>query len=403
MLGIAQLGKRLPVTGGRVRVRTMSGKRIKVRGMLRTHRSGFFAIASNRLPRRFVVQISGGRVKTRAGGRRVATGRLQALVRRRSPATVTLAHVTFGTTVQARVKRRSGGSKSSARKRTLRAMRLPSYVSLGVDDRVNPRYVQKSVVRRLVRKYHGIPGLSKRVTKLALTGGSLRLSHLKQRPARVPVRAGRVRAQEVDESCLSVLGDFDPASLATCLGSSALAVAEAISGGNQQAQVIDALGSISADLQNVSTQVSDLQADLNDDFLEMMATQAQDQYDDAAAAANALVGEIAADFDQLTTIAAADPTNPNFNAFVYGRSIADPSPFSLSADAWFQPSPSTWGYSNWFGAGSGLIEFLGPGTGQIIPYPTAGSGQLMGPTGVWLNAPITGDDYGYTPPPSPTD
>lgn len=127
--GWALLGPNERISGGKVDVHTMDGTQITGGKPMRTSSTGTFSVPVTRLPKRYVVTVSGGRVN----GWRVR-GRLGVVVtgpRRGTVQTVT----PITTLIAARVGRH--GSVTRAEREIRRVLKLPSYRDLYDDQRID--------------------------------------------------------------------------------------------------------------------------------------------------------------------------------------------------------------------------------------------------------------------------
>ena len=171
--GKAQLSHGLRVRGARLSVETLRGEPITTyensqgkkvpfpKGMTTSAGGGIF-LPTRGLPRRFVVVVKGKSAKKKNG-----YGTYRAFVDRKEPPTV---KVSFGTTAAVATYRLAKGkwSVAKASKRTVAAMRLPSYTRLGFDDRVNPVFVSKKIL--LDKSGGDIDKIVKRTARAARKG-----------------------------------------------------------------------------------------------------------------------------------------------------------------------------------------------------------------------------------------
>lgn len=294
--GLAQVAKRYPVAGARVRAETLRGKPLPLRwgrnALRRTQSSGAFVLPRRGLPKHFVVVLCGGRIHGRK-----ANGMFRAVVSRSPRGDV--AQVSLGTTVQTDVYRSMRGNRGysarvlrKAHNRTLRTVRLPRYLVLGWDDRVNPRFIRGARLQRYAKKYRGYGPLARRVEWL--------VRHNKTIPLSSPVgRSTRVSSTDVVDDCADAVFGFTPEALAECAASGALAIVSAAFGPSPSSEILADLQQVNTDLAGLSQQLSDLQAEVNSDFLDLVADQAQDEYD---AAARELLPTTSAIQAQLTSV-----------------------------------------------------------------------------------------------------
>ncbi len=307
--GLAQVAKHYPVAGARVLAETMRGKPLHLAwghgaALRRTQASGAFLLPRRGLPRHFVVKIRGGRIHGRK-----TKGVFRAVVSRSPRGEV--AEVSLGTTVQTNVYRSMRGKRSysahvlrRAHNRTLHTVRLPRYLVLGWDDRVNPRFIRGKRLQHYAKRFGGYGALARRVEWLA--------RHDKTIPLSTPIGgepggSTRVKGADVVEDCADATFDFTPKALAECVASGALAIVSSAFGPAPSSQVLQDLQDVTVDLADLSQQLSNLQADINTDFLDLVADQAQDEYNAAARELLPTTSDIQAQLTSLSQLAANVP------------------------------------------------------------------------------------------------
>ena len=304
--GIAQVAKGYPIRGGKVRAESLRGKRLPIawrssRAGRHTQPSGAFSLPSKGLPKHFVVVVQGGRVHGRK-----AKGTFRAVAAKRNGA-INVSQVSLGTTVQTDVYRSMRGKRGysarvlrKAHNRTLRSVRLPRYLVLGWDDRVNPRFIRGARLQRYAKKYGGYGPLARRVEWLVRHNKTIPLS------AQV-ARSRQVSSTDVVDDCADAVFGFTPEALAECAASGALAIVSAAFGPSPSSEVLGDLQQINTDLAGLSQQLSDLQAGVNSDFLDLVADEAQDEYDAAARELLATSSAIQAQLISVAQLAANIP------------------------------------------------------------------------------------------------
>ena len=305
VVGLAQVAKGYPIRHGRVLVENLRGKRLAIRrhhhrGLRYTQKTGAFALPKQGLPRRFVVVVRGGKIHGRA-----TKGTFRAVVTRSVRRGV--AQVSMGTTVQTSLYRSMRGKRSfsarvlrKAHNRILRTVRLPRYLTLGWDDRVNPRFIRGKRLQKYAKELGGYRALARRVERAARRHKTIPLAS----PAG---RTARVASADVVEDCADATFDFTPKALAECVASGALAVVSSAFGPSPTTQVVQALQDVNTDLADLSQQLSSLQADLNSDFLDLVAEDAQDEYNAAARELLPITSGIQAQLVSLSRVAANVP------------------------------------------------------------------------------------------------
>ncbi len=344
ILGVAVVAKGQPIAGGQVSAETLAGVPLTIRwgrdsAMRTTRANGAFALPRTGLPGRFVVVVRGGHAlgsRTHATFRTVYSGRAHALA---------TAQVSLGTTLQVvayrHLRGRSDARLRTARARVIRALRFPGHLSLGFDDRVNPRYVSADRVRSLARRHGGVSNLvgylnrtvvqRKVIARLGLGGTAPRrqMSRESQGAARVSeMIRQRVRnradlddslldlqdrrppnesGEEIPDECSITMLTLSVESLAGCAIATTLVVGLNAWGDSPLAGDGPALREISQQLGELQTQVSNLQEAVQTGFLDLMAANSIQAYNTAAALPANTTVNIAQGINYLAQIALFSP------------------------------------------------------------------------------------------------
>lgn len=307
--GLAQVASGFPVRRGLVRAETLQGKRLTVhwgahKSLRRSQSTGAFALPLRGLPSRFVVVVRGGTIH----GRR-SRGTFRAVVTPEVRRNV--AQVSLGTTVQTSLYRSLRGRKSFSRKalrkahnRTLHTVRLPRFLQLGFDDRVNPRFVNGRRLQKYAKKAGGYRSLNRRVVHLALRHGTIPLAS----------RVGRVtpvQQSDVVEDCSEAAFEFTPEALTECAASGALTVANYAMNNTSDSQAAADLMDIYGDIHALQTQLSDLQAEVKTDFLDLLVSIDDDDYNTAAGDLSTITDGISSAMTSLEALSGTTPSQAN--------------------------------------------------------------------------------------------
>ena len=306
ILGIAQIAKGRPIAAGRISAETLAGQPLAIQwdrylAPRTTQSSGAFALPSAGLPTRFVIVVRGGRVYGRS-----AKAAFRAIVTRR-PDRPQLAHVTLVTTVHVAAYRhilRTQGAAAAtlprARTRALRALGLPAFLRVGFDDRVNPRFVSGTRVHRLARNHGGLAGL------IGYLNGLMRQRHVLPAPG---LGGGSAQARLIEQEDCGILDVvYEPVILSDCALSLVLeTVSLAFESSAEQAEAIAELDAINTSISDLQTEVSNLAAAVNTDFIDLTAANTREDYNLAAQGLGPTTSQIQTYVDQLATLAANVP------------------------------------------------------------------------------------------------
>lgn len=242
--GWALLGPRQRVHGGVVRVWTMDARSILAGAPDRTSKTGTFDVRVRRLPRRFVVSVTGGRVN----GWKVG-GTLGVVVeRRRVGDAVVVTPLT--TVIAARVG--THWSVARAEREARRLFKLPSWYDVYGDARIDGRAFDGG---RFVRAAHRRGGLQRYADRLA---GRIGRGHVTFRGPAVAHSSG------IGAGALSLLGLVGKGAVGG-VGSAAVGKLLATLGfgdGAQLAEMRRTLEEIKLQLEQISRQLIEVRADI---------------------------------------------------------------------------------------------------------------------------------------------
>lgn len=279
--GKAQLSRGLRMRGAKITVENLKGKRLKEFKARKTTAGGGVFFKAKGLPTHFVVAVS-GTSRPKSNG----YGTLRAFVDRHQSTTV---EVSFGTTVAVQTYRLADGkwSRSKSIKRTIKALRLPSFTRVGFDDRVNRAYISRKI---LLQKSKGnIDKMSMKVAKAAKSGKKSYKFYSGQGPYGVTGPQGTLGLAKLPKGgkrgreLTGVVADLENV---FNYGSALWADVSAGSATSTTNQELNQLQSLNNQMDQLSEQVSNLQTSLNNGLAALAAQDAQYNYNNLVNAFN---------------------------------------------------------------------------------------------------------------------
>lgn len=309
--GIASTGAAGVVRSGKVEIKSLAGRPLKAHVLTKqTSKYGYFAVSRLGLPKRFVVQVSGGKVARKDGAKikvKRSNARLLSVVPKPKPKVrSTKVNVTIGTTVAARVGlvKWRNAAKPRAVKLTKKALGLPAWSKLGTYDRLLSHYVSTHTIHRKAKNGTKLNQLIDRITKSAKKGKFFAKlgqgERAQYRPHRNAAKAkSKAKGKENRPEQRGAIEDVD---LALDVVSGALGVSSLLgSNGLSDAldQIEDQLNQIQTTLNQIETQLSNLQDEMQAEFAALSLQVSNDQLATLSTEANQTGAQITEAVDQL--------------------------------------------------------------------------------------------------------
>lgn len=292
--GTASTGADAVIRGGTVSVKSLQGKPLAATVITKkTNKNGFFAVSRLGLPKRFVVQVAGGKVALKTSKKTKHTrsnAKLMAAVpKSKKKVRNTRADVTIGTTVAARIgiARWHNAAKPKAIKLAKKTLGLPVHAKLGTYDRLLKHYVSAHTIHKQAKSGKRLAQLIDKITKKAKKGKRHQAlgqgERAKYRPHRagvskqVSMRAAAELDLELINGAIGLTGLFDD---------SDSGIEDALDEINEQ------LTEINSQLQTISTQLSTLQDEVQTGISVLSLQMSQDQLDTLNAVNNSTASDI---------------------------------------------------------------------------------------------------------------
>lgn len=337
--GFAALGEGSPVRGATVTVRSLKGKPLHAAlASRRTEKNGFYLVSRLGLPKRFVVEISGGKAvlktKKKRKTKRITVGNdttLMAAVAAPKPKQRnTFADVTLGTTIAARVgiERWGNAANSRAVRYAKRSLGMPAWTELGHSDHYLRRYVDPSNVDKLRRQSKGLDRLIGRIVKRAKRGKKSPVKLGTRIPAAVTSSLFKARSADANVHTRIAFGEFadSAAIIGTALGIYSLFAPDSV-----DSEILDELQVISDQLQQIENTLTTIQGDLvtmqddmNTQFATLSLQLANSNYQQISSQFQTLSGQVIYAVQQLQNAnnLAGMITEPNSSSAAIPTSLA---------------------------------------------------------------------------------
>lgn len=163
--------------GAEVKVRSLQGRPLSAHILTpKTGKNGYFAVSRLGLPKRFVIEVTGGKVALRSGTKtrlkRSNAKLMTAVPKAKAKVRNTKIAATIGTTVAARVgiARWKNAASPRAVKLTKQTLRLPKWAQLGTYDRLLKHYVSAQVIHKQAKQGKALNQLIDRIVAKAKKG-----------------------------------------------------------------------------------------------------------------------------------------------------------------------------------------------------------------------------------------
>lgn len=291
--GVASIGKGSVVRGGTVAVKSRNGRSLKATILTpRTNGRGYFMVSRNGLPKRFIVQVSGGQLVHKAGKKNKVkkfTTTLMAVVpapqRKQKLSKV---GVTLGTTIAARVglSKWRDAAKVKATVYAKRVLGLPSWTTLGRNDRLLAHHAHVGQILAKSKNGKNLDGLVQRITKLAKQGGK---KHIKLGKG----KAVKYRPHRLTRAPKTRLG-LEEVGFGLEVFEAGLSISELIGGGESSeiAGLLEAINErlteIDDKLDEIETQLTSLQDEMYAQFAALSLQVSASTYDLLSSSNNAV-------------------------------------------------------------------------------------------------------------------
>lgn len=318
--GYASTGANGVIRGGTVGVKSLTGKTLRAQTLTKkTTKQGYFAVSRAGLPKRFIVQISGGKVARKAGAKvklKSSNARLMAVAPKpKRGLRNTKIGITIGSTVAARVglARWNNAGKARAVKLAKQALRLPAWAKLGKHDRLLSHYLSASTVHKKAKngsrlsqlidkitvkarkgKRHALLGAGERVKYRPHRSAQAQQAHQAQQAQRAQQRGAAGLSLEVVNGAIGMTGLFDDDSDAVT-------------------QIEAQLTEIQNTLSQVETQLTTMQDEMQAGFDTLSLQLSSDLFDTLSTDNNPTAADITAAMEQVESLVYLMQSVPNLD------------------------------------------------------------------------------------------